>query len=270
MLTLNNVEVWKTLKAISEAAFPEKVALISSFRVEIHATESKSRHGDYHPTTKGIRIFNLSRKSSHIIKTTIHELAHHLDCCFNGDSGHHVRFYTIYKHCLEVAHRMGIINLADTVDAIDATDLKGMARCVGELQYEAQQVRSGFIIKVDNSFAFKDQLKAHGYTFSSTEKLWLMEVSAERLDEEKTWINNITVEANIRIVGRDDNSIDSVYFAILGNKNLFDKKEELKAMGCKYDSSKGWYKRIPASEKNSFIKVAQAQFSITPSFTGKL
>jgi hypothetical protein len=270
MLTLNNGTVWKALKEIAEASYPDKIALIRHFSVDVQAKESKTRHGDYTYATRGIRIFNLSRKSSHIIKTTIHELAHHLDVCFNGSSGHGVPFYTIYKHCLETAHRMGVINLADTVDAIDATDLKGLARKVGELRYEAQAARDGFIVKVDNAFAIKDQLKGRGFTFSSTEKLWIKEVAAVDVDTEKVCVVALAGEKNVRIVGRDSNTIDSVYFAILGKKDLFDKKDDLKTFGCKYDSARGWYKRIQANEKKDFTNAVVRQFGITPSFTGSL
>jgi len=269
MLTLNNYEVWRTLKEIAEEAFPEKKGMVKTFRVSIHATESNTKHGDYSLLTREIRIFNLSRKTAHIIKTTIHELAHHCDCSFFGKTGHDKQFYTTYKQLLEVAHRMGKINLADTADEIDSRDLSAMAKKVGKPQYEAQVKRGGHIIKVDNAFAIKDELKEHGYRFSSTEKLWLMEVTDEQLVSEKSWVEGKTQQANIKIVGLDDNTIESIYFGIVGKK-LFGKNDELKALGFKFDNARGWYKRILASEKNAFSKMVKERFSISPSFTGTL
>lgn len=269
MLTLNNHEVWKTLKEIAEEAFPEKKGMVKSFRVSIYATESNTKHGDYNLMSREIRIFNLSRKTAHIIKTTIHELAHHCDCSFYGKTAHDKQFYTTYKQLLEVAHRMGKINLADTTDEIDSRDLSAMVKKVGKPQYESQVKRGGHIIKVDNAFTIKDQLKEHGYRFSSTEKLWLLEISDAQLPAEKAWIEGKTDSANIRIVGVDDNTIDSIYFAIVGKK-IFGKNDELKALGFKFDQARGWYKRILASEKNTVSQLVKERFSVTPSFTGTL
>jgi len=269
MLTLNNNEVWKTLKEIAEETFPEKKGMLKAFRVSIHATESNTRHGDYNLMTREIRIFNLSRKTAHIIKTTIHELAHHCDCSFYGKTGHDKQFYTTYKHLLEVAHCMGKINLADTTDEIDSRDLSAMVKKVGKPHYEAQARRSGHIIKVDKAFAIKDQLKEHGYRFSSTEKLWLLEVADAQLPTEKAWVESKTESANIRIVALDDNTIESIYFAIVGKK-LFGKNDELKELGFKFDQARGWYKRILASEKNSLSLLVKERFNITPAFTGTL
>lgn len=269
MLTLNNQEVWKTLKQIADEAFPEKSGMVKAFRVAIHATESNTRHGDYNLMTREIRIFNLSRKTAHIIKTTIHELAHHCDCSFYGKTAHDKQFYITYKQLLEVAHRMGKINLADTTDEIDSRDLSAMSKKVGRPQYEAQVKRGGHVIKVDNAFAIKDQLKEHGYRFSSTEKLWLIEVSDAQLPAEKTWVESKTAPANIRVVCVDDNTIESIYFAIVGKK-ITGKNDEMKALGFKFDQARGWYKRILASEKNTFCQLVKTRFNISPSFTGTL
>lgn len=270
MLTFNNHEVWKTLKEIAEEAFPEKTGTLKAFRVSIYATESNTKHGDYNLMTREIRIFNLSRKTAHIIKTTIHELAHHCDCSFYGKTAHDKQFYTTYKKLLEVAHRMGKINLADTTDEIDSRDLSAMAKKVGKPLYEAQVKHDGYVIKVDNAFTIKDQLKEHGYRFSVTEKLWLLEVTNEQLSFEKAWVESITAAVNVRIVGVDDNTIDSIYFAIVGKKNLFGKNEELKTLGFRFDQARGWYKRIRAAEKTATTQQVRDHFNITPLFTGTL
>ena len=269
MLTLNNHEVWRTLKEIAEEAFPENKGKIKAFRVSIHAIESRTKHGDYSLLTREIRIFNLSRKTAHIIKTTIHELAHHCDCSFYGTTAHDKQFYITYKRLLEIAHRMGKINLADTADEIDSRDLSAMVKKVGAPQFEAQARRSGHLIKVDNAFAIKDLLKEHGYRYSSTEKLWLMEVLDGQLEEERRWVEGKTQQGNIKIVGVDDNAIESIYFGIIGKK-FFGKNDELKTLGFRYDSARGWYKRIRASEKDEFSKLVRERFKVAPSFTGTL
>ena len=69
ILTLNEYEITKALKDIAEQTFPSQE--FRYFKVMIMSQESKTRHGDYNQATKEIRIFNLSRKTAHIIKTTI-------------------------------------------------------------------------------------------------------------------------------------------------------------------------------------------------------
>ncbi|WP_226034435.1 hypothetical protein [Aquitalea palustris] len=270
MITLNNYDVYKSLRSIAETAFPDKISEIKSFKVSIHATESNTKHGDYNLLTREIRIFNLSRKTAHIIKTTIHELAHHLDCCFYGKTAHDKQFYTTYKHLLEVGHKMGTINLADTTDAIDSRDLSAMAKKVGTPKYETQAPKSGFLIKVDNAYSIKDEIKAHGYRFSTTEKLWIMEVDQASRAKEELWILKLTAAANVKIVPLSENNIESIYFGIVGKKIPQGRNVELKDLGFKFDKSRGWYKRIKASEKESFSQLCAERFQVRPSFTGTL
>lgn len=99
-----------------------------------------------------------------------------------------------------------------------------MAKKVGKPHYEgAQARRSGHVIKVDKAFAIKDELKEHGYRFSSTEKLWLLEVADAQLPTEKAWVNK-TESANIRIVALDDNTIESVYLRNRWEKTVRQKR----------------------------------------------
>ncbi|MCD5327969.1 hypothetical protein ACFFU8_08950 [Chromobacterium piscinae] len=270
MQTLNNHEVYKTLRSIAETAYPEKLAEIRTFRVSIHAIESNSRHGDYNLLTREIRIFNLSRKTAHLIKTTIHELSHHIDCCFYGKTAHDKQFYTTYKHLLEVAHKMSVINLAETTDQIDSRDLAAMAKKVGAPRYETQQPKSGFLIKVDNAFAIRDQLKEHGYRFSSTEKLWILEVAETTKAKEETWILKIAPAGSVRVIALAENDIESIYFGIVGKKIPASRNPELKDLGFKFDKARGWYKRIKASEKDAFTRLCADRFQLRPSFTGTL
>lgn len=270
MHTLNNADVYRTLRQLADTAYPEKAHQIRHFKISIHAQESATKHGDYAPHTAEIRIFNLSRKTAHIIKTTIHELAHHIDCSLYGKTGHDKQFYTTYKHLLETAHSMGIINLADTTDEIDSRDLSAMAKKVGAPTYTHQQAKEGWLIKIDNAFAIKDQLKARGYRFSATEKLWLLEVDATTRTTEETWVNTLTTANNIRIVPTADNSIQSVYFAIIGKKLPVAHNQILKDNGFRFDTTRGWYKRILAADTDSVTKSCSELFGIKPTFTGTL
>ncbi|NGO98079.1 hypothetical protein BJL96_27845 [Burkholderia cenocepacia] len=201
----------------------------------------------------------------------MHELAHHVQCCFEGKTGHDRGFYTIYKHLLETAHQLGFIDLAETTDQIDSRDLANMAKLVGPPSRPTPIPKaSSHIIKVSNAFAIKDDLKAHGYVFSSTEKAWIHEVEDALLSSEAEWISARAQPDQIRIVKRSENVIESVYFCIVGKSGVFQHIEELKADGYRFDSKAGWYKRIPAIEKTTYEREVVKKFSVTPRFRGKL
>ena len=98
----------RVLRKIAEETFPE--ATILPFKIEIHPKEMKSRHGDYHPGKKVIRIFNLSQKNDYTIATALHELAHHCEFSLYGKTGHSKQFYETFKSLLETAIFMGVVD----------------------------------------------------------------------------------------------------------------------------------------------------------------
>ena len=263
MLTLSNYEVWSTLKSIAETAYPDRVDEVKTFSVEVIAKEQKSFHGDYHLHTRKIRIFNLSRKTASIIKTTIHELAHHLDCCFDGRTGHDVQFYTKLKHLLETAHCMEAINLADVVDEIDSRDMRQLVRLVGEPQFAPHEDNGGLLIKIDNAFSIKDELKERGYRFSPTERVWILEADQSILEDEQGWLHGAIDAKNVQIVPKSENRIESIYFCVLGKKGFYGRQDELKASGFRWHEKHGWYKRIPAAEKKAVEKDVIQKFGVT-------
>lgn len=270
MLTLSNYEVWSTLKSIAEEAYPERASEVKTFSVEVVAKESKTFHGDYHIRTRKIRILNLSRKTASIIKTSIHELAHHLDCCFDGRTGHDHQFYTKLKHLLETAHRMSVINLDDVLDEIDVADMRQLVKTVGSLEYTPQANDMGLLIKVDNAFSIKEDLKERGYRFSPTERLWILEADDSIVEDETGWLHGVTDASNVQIVPVADNKIESVYFCVLGKKGFFGRQDELKAAGFRWHEKKGWYKRIPAAQKREVETQVTRQFGVNAVFRGAL
>ena len=269
MLTFSDSEVWKELREIAVSAFP--TVKLKPFRVSIEQRESKSVHGDYHPLTGNIRIFNLSRKTAHIIKTTIHELAHHVDVCVRGKSGHDKEFYVIYKRLLEKAHEMGKIDLSDTIDEIDARDLSSMKKKVGSPIYKESVRKEGVVLKALNSFDAKDELKAKGFVFSPTEKAWVISLDSKESSEiiRKEILAKFP-KIEFKFSDLDNNEIESIYFAVLGrDSSLYEKREVLKSSGWRFDQSKGWFKRIKASETKETISQAKKAFGKVPFVSGK-
>ncbi|WP_207002574.1 hypothetical protein [Trinickia mobilis] len=270
MLTLSNYEVYCTLKSIAETTYPDRVDKMRNFSVEVLAQESRTRHGDYHPSTRKIRIYNLSRKTAFIIKTTIHELAHHVDCCFYGKTAHDLQFYTTYKHLLETAHVMGVINIADVTDEIDARDILQLEKKAGRLVYDQQVAKDGLLIKVDRAFDIRDLLKERGYRYSATEKVWVLECDDSILEDEQGWLHGVTDATNVKVVRIAENTIESVYFCILGKNGFYGRQDELKELGFRFDQKKGWLKRIPAAEQASLARQVEKQFGVKATFRGKL
>jgi hypothetical protein len=265
VLTLNEFEIHKVLKEIAETAYPEKE--IRFFKININAQESRTKHGDYNILTKEIRIYNLSRKTAHIIKTTIHELAHHCQNCFEGNTGHDKQFYEIYKHLLETAHRIGFIDLSKTLDEIDSRDLKVLVKTCGNLNFKKIEKKDTNIIKVINSFDYKIILKDRGYSYSSTEKAWVKEVETDMTEAEQTYLVENCPKAKIVIVSQNDYTIDSVYYMLVGkNVSGFDMKKE----GFFFHERYGWTKKIQAAQKDSEEQKCMRKFRIKPKFSGTL
>jgi len=270
MQTLSNQEVWRHLRDIARKAYPHRAHELRAFTVNVLAQESKTRHGDYMPSTHAIRIFNLSRATHEIIKTTVHELAHHVDVCFTGSTGHNVPFHTNYRHLLETAHDMQVIDLAKVGDDISVRDLDMMCKKIGapDWQPHAQQAPT-CVIKVDKGFEYRDALKAAGFRFSPTEKVWIREVpEAERsLAEAET--RELAPDAEIRVVNAADNTIDSVYFAVMGKK-LWGMNDRLRDAGFSFSDKRGWYRRIAARDKDHVTRECFDAFGAAPTFTGTL
>lgn len=270
MLTLNSHDVHRHLRSIALEAYPNQQNELRSFTVEVVAQERKTFHGDYHFAHRKIRIFNLSRPTAHIIKTSVHELAHHVDCCFYRRTGHDKQFYTTYKQLLETGHRMGILDLALVTDAIGLRDIAQLERSVGPLVFDAGTKKDGWLIKVDNAFKIKDELKSRGYAYSNTERVWLIECDNSILEDETGWLHQVIASENVRVIAAAENEIDSIYFCVMGKNGLFQHKEHLKADGFKFDNKHGWYKKVPAKAQREIGQSLKAKYAVEPKFRGSL
>lgn len=270
MLTLNSHDVHRHLRSIALEAYPGQQGQLRSFTVEVVAEERKTFHGDYHFALRKIRIFNLSRPTAHIIKTSVHELAHHVDCCFYGRTGHDKQFYTTYKRLLETGHQMGIVDLAIVTDAIGLRDIDQLEKSVGPLEFDADARKEGWLIKVKNAFKIKDDLKARGYVYSSTERSWLIECDNSILEDETGWLHEMIERDSVQVVPAADNEIESIYFCILGKLGLFQHKENLKDEGFKFDSKHGWYKPVPAKAQREISAALKTKYAVDPKFRGRL
>ncbi len=270
MQTLSNHEVWRNLRDIALAAYPTRARELRPFTVDVLAQESRTKHGDYMPSTGAIRIFNLSRATHEIIKTTVHELAHHVDVCFTGKTGHDLAFYGNYRHLLETAHDMRIVDLAKVGDDISVRDLDMMCKKVGAPDWQPHAIQpDSYLIKVDNAFAHKDALKAAGFRFSPTEKKWVREVTGGERAAAEAETRQVAPGAEVTVVNTADNTIDSVYFAVMG-KDLWGMNDRLREAGFSFHKTRGWFRRIAASDKDRVGRECLEAFGTSPKFMGTL
>lgn len=264
MQTFNDGEVWETLRAVARRCYPDKLGLIKDTKVTVYAAEHPNRHGDYDLITREIRIFNLSRPKAAIIKTTVHELAHHLDFCFYGSTCHNKRFFVVYKCLLETAHRMRVVNLAEANDPILNHDITRLEAKVGRLEYKPFEPSNDFIVKVRIPSKDRIMLVDRGYRLSEKEQCWIREFTIEELAEEVRWLRASVPEDRVIIVRADENVIDAVYLGVIGkDKRLFEKRDELMLAGFRRDPVRGWYKKIRASQKEQFEQAVKHEYGVT-------
>ena len=207
------------------------------FKLIIMPEERKTFHGDYDTNTKIIRIFNLSRPIEHIVSTTIHELAHHIDFMKYGSSGHNKRFYGIFRDLLKTAIECGYIKYESIKNKKDSLDIKQMEKYYGELiaYYDEKKDtnKNKSIIKVKNCFDIKDYLKSKDFSYNSIEKTWDKVITNNNIEEVKKDI--LYQDNNVEIIVSDYNDIkmDANYYVII-SKNTYEKKEVLSSNGYKY------------------------------------
>lgn len=228
---------------------------IQPFKIEVFAEERKSCHGDYCPSTKSIRIFNVSRPIDHIISTTIHELAHHVDCCLNGSSGHNKRFYGILRDLLKTAIECGYVDYSSIKSKKDSTDIIMMEKYYGELVAFYDESKDSHkdecILKVLKSYNIKDYLKQKKYSYNSIEKIWEKTIEKNDIETEKAEI--LKQDPSVEFIVNDYNDMTmNVYYYIIVSKNTYEHKDALQQNGYKYKgygvTTNSWVKKIKTTE----------------------
>lgn len=153
-----------------------------NFRFEIVKKEMKTKHGDYMGELRRIRIFNTeSRSLTHLIKTSIHELAHHIDYCNRGNSDHSKAFYGEYRLLLFAALDLGLLDLTDALEsARDSTDANKMKLILVEYmelgRARRETIKRASRICVYNAYDIKEPLKKMGFRWDSCSKAWSKEL----------------------------------------------------------------------------------------------
>lgn len=207
------------------------------FYVEISEKNSKSYHGLYNERSHKINIYNTYRDDESILCTTVHELAHHIDCCNRGRSDHQKEFYAEYEKLLFTAMDMGIIHkekfLETTRDASDSNKIRKMMERYEPNPIEYKQGK--YVVSVYNCYAYKDFLKNRGYHFNGNTKAWEKEVA--NADEE---CKKLEALAGARV---EISKATDLHFAgavkLVATGNTYPIKDELNAAGFRFEK-KSW------------------------------
>lgn len=244
------IQLKKTFEDILDHAYPDSEKLDAYKRVYVETINKnmKSRHGDYNKKTKHIRIFNLYRSDASLAATSIHELAHHVDCCNRGKSDHSKEFYEVFEVLLTTALNMGIFTVDEFLESHrDASDSNKIAmmleRYVPEpIDYKKDTV----ILSVSGGFDQKDRLKAKGYSWNPGLKTWDKEISDNDVEEEQTYLATLRLHGEVRDAGKLSMSRGT---CIVAGKGSFDIRDILKQEGFSFQSTrKIWTKPGDNSE----------------------
>lgn len=216
----------------------EMIDRYKKFYVEYVDKTLKTRHGDYCMNNHHIRIFNLYRSNSKIVATTIHELAHHIDYCNRGTTGHGKDFYAVFQQLLYTALDMGIFDSDEFMDSImDASDSGKIRRMIDEyvpnpVEYKTETK----VISCINCFNKKDLLKKRGYRYNNFNKTW--DIDTTDPDQEVSFLEENQIEYEINGYGQIRFMKKRLIIAAEGS---YEAKEGLKKEGFRYNSKKRWW-----------------------------
>ncbi len=266
-----NKKIHEILTEIALKTYPD--AKHVKFYLDIENKEMRSFHGDWTlPSNRGyatIRIFNLSRGTKDIIKTSIHELAHNTEYSIYKKTGHSKRFYEVYKNLLTTAIHMNLFSLNDMDDVDSKHDLDMLVKHHGPITLDESKVDAYkgdvAIVKIKNSFDIKDQLKELGYNYNSLEKCWNIEILKSELNSHLVKIKALTAESNIIVTDYSDLKIDTYGYLIVTG-STYDIKDNLKSSGFIFNGfnigANAWVKKILMKDKESEINKLKKYSSI--------
>lgn len=271
---MSSYTIYKTLCDVVDQAYPSESYPDNKFKkffIDIKVKEMQSFHGRYYPDKRKIEIFNLSRPNGHIIATTLHEVAHHIDYCMRKKSDHSKMFYEILKHLLITAIGMGVMSIEDILSKDDSADKTRLERHFGSIEeWDISAVdykQDSYFIKVYQSFSIKEKLKNRGYKYSSLDQAWVKEMSVSEAEEEKQVVTQWIEEKNIQIEQANTIKIESYYYLCVSN--CYDHKAYLKENGFMwngYGMKKAWVKKIPSqslkSEEAKLLKLPNIKVKV--------
>lgn len=197
----------------------------------------KSKHGEYNLSTHEIKLYNFGRGTESVLKTLIHEVAHHVDWANRGTTGHGHEFYGCYRRLLYAALDMGLYKPEFfNVETDSSRDREKVARMIAEYQpHPVDYKRDKYTISVSGGYEKKDILKGLGFRFNDVNKTWDKEVSDEAIPDETARL----ADEGLRFEVEDARTVqinhpDYIY----AKAGSYDYKDQLKADGFRYNKEK--------------------------------
>lgn len=215
----------------------------------------RSKHGDYIPMEKTIRIGNLYRDSCLIVKTVLHEMAHHIDMCRTGSCGHGKSFYEEYRRLMYAAFDMRILNPEEVIrheeESQDSGKVKRMAMEYQPREKPAYMPDKARVV-LKNAYEKKEVIKKNGYMYDPGTKVWTKIVENGLLESEKLWLEKEKITYEVRCAAKVDLSVKKMIYAA---GNTYEYREKLKKNGFRYDAEKKmWKKKIENSHEVKMYK----------------
>ncbi len=215
------------------------------FEIDLATKKNNTYSGRYFPDKKKIEVISLDTDNSQIIITCIHELAHHIDQCKHGSTGHQTPFYEEYTKLLYTAMNMHLFSPEDFVKR-ETRDFNKVKKILENWKPEYIDYKSDLVkIKANIPFDKKDEAKKHNYKWNSVEKVWEIEVPEEKISEEEGFLRLIGC-INYTVNNASEFKMNAIGY-IMADKGSYDYRDTLKENGFFY-SNKTWYKKINAQE----------------------
>ena len=237
------------LNDIVDIAFANDTRIRSykAFYIEVLDKVYKSKHGDYNPSERKIRLMNPYREEDKLIITAIHELAHHINHMQSNSDIHGKGFYANYERLLHAALDMQLFDkndyiklLRESKDAVDENKVKKMIQNYYP-KYNGYKDDKSKII-VFGGYDIKDNLKNRGFSYNKISKAWEKEVEEQEIGELKLYFEEISVKYKITGANKYITKDEKAKKHLIAVFNAFAVKEALKEHNFRYRSSdKAWY-----------------------------
>lgn len=252
-----------------------------NFTLQLTEKVLQSRSGYYIPSTRTIQLSSVNKVYFHtLLITLLHELAHHIEFCDNGASGHSNNFYKIHLSLIFTAIDCKIISYDEIMDIAELSLSRNRFKLTKMLQeYIPKKNVPSIHTKCDLSFikeynnikpvnktikikcSIKDNhiFKNREYKWLEEEKIWYKTIY--KLPEYFKEINFLT---NINYICYSIHNksyyVNEINFIVTGNTYKY--KNELKKLGYRFNNKK-WRKTISVKNHDKEISHLKKYYGLT-------
>lgn len=230
-------KIRKYLNDIIDVAYKgepkHKLNKYKSFRLQILTKELSSKSGDYDYRYKMISIYNPS--GNHMVKTCLHELAHHIDNMNGNYSGHQKPFYIIYRRLIYASLDMGLTTTDEFYKDKSSSDRSKVRRMVDAYVPRPIDYDPGIqvTIKVYDAYKVRESLSNMYFFWNRVEQVWekIIDAPEVHLDD------NIKYLEKLGIVSKSDRPDDeSPYYVVSKSSFTINPVVYIEAMGDTYNN----------------------------------